>query len=93
MTGVTPNMLGAPLFFAGILPLKTEPKNPKNPLDRIGSPATIRAVVYASFIKTQQPNPYPSGVNDEKGVPTDDQVKPPKGLRFFFGGTCRVRPF
>jgi hypothetical protein len=30
--------------------------------------------------ETQQTNPYPSGVNDEKGLPKDDQVKPPKGL-------------
>jgi len=28
----------------------------------------------------QQPNPCPSGINDEKGFAKVDQVKPPKGL-------------
>jgi hypothetical protein len=34
----------------------------------------------------QQYNPFQSGVNDEKGLSKDDQVGPPKGLRFPFGG-------
>jgi len=66
---------------------------PKNQLDRIFIPAKIRAVDYPSFIKTLQHNPYPSGVNDEKGLPKDGQVKLPKGLRFPFGGAFLFRPF
>jgi hypothetical protein len=54
--------------------------SPKIPLDRICSPATIRAVDYPSLIKTFQFTLYPSGVNDEKGLPKDGQVKPPRGL-------------
>jgi hypothetical protein len=32
-------------------------------------------------------DPFQSGVNDEKGLPKDDQAEPPKGLRFPFGGS------
>jgi hypothetical protein len=57
---------------------------PKNPLDRICSPDTIRFVDFFSFLKTFQPTPYPSGVNDEKGFPKDGQVKAPRGFGFSF---------
>jgi len=30
-------------------------------------------------------NPYPSGVKDEKGLPENDQVKPPEGWDTFWG--------
>ena len=43
----TPNMLGGPYFGPVFCPL-TEPNNP---LDRICSPATIRAVDNSSFTK------------------------------------------
>jgi hypothetical protein len=38
---------------------------------------------------TQQQNPYPSGVSDEKGLPKDDQVTPPMGFEFPIGGPNR----
>jgi hypothetical protein len=68
-------------------------KEAKIALDRICSPATILFVDFSSFIKIFQPNPYPSGVNDEKGVPQNGQVKPPKGFGFPLGGAFRFRPY
>ena len=59
---------------------------PENPLDRICSPANIRAVDYPSFTNNLPTNLYPSGVSYERvGLSEVPNMKTPRDSGFPLG--------